>query len=142
MTKTKKAHEKLNLICQCDRCVRAESGGRSARSAARSRDHDLRLFLDMDEHEAQRVVSLIAVHGVSKVVNGTRHSLGVATLIAYHAGAIRLGNARPRTCVLVRPKGYAEAWCESVDEARKELRSPRHRTAEPPPESSQLEMFS
>lgn len=142
MTKPKKAHERLDLVCQCDRCVRAAAtGGRSARSAARSRDYDLRLFLGMEQAAAERLVRLIAVHGVQAVTEQTSNSLGVVTLLAYHSGAILLGNARPRTCVLVRPKNYAAAWCESVDAARDALKAPKHRTTEVG-DDGQLDLFS
>jgi hypothetical protein len=95
----------------------------------------------MPQADAERYVGIIAKHGVEAAVAGTSLSLGLATLLAYHSGAVMLGNERPRTCVLVRPKGYAQAWCESVDAARAALRTPRHRTEEPPEESQQLDLF-
>ena len=140
--KTKKPNEKLDLICQCSRCYAAEAGGgRAARSSARSRDGDLRTFLDMPQATAEHFVRVIAQHGVAKVVEQSSQSLGTLTLLAYHSGSVLLGNARPRTCVLVRPKGYAAAWLESVDHARDALKATKHRTAEAPESDAQLDLF-
>jgi len=95
----------------------------------------------MPQSTAEHFVRVIAQHGVEKVVAQSSQSLGTLTLLAYHSGAVMLGNARPRTCVLVRPKGYAAAWLESVDAAREALKAPKPRTAAVPESEAQLDLF-